>query len=185
MAKTSQELTNLRADRAKSLFDWWKANHPGERKTQQELANYMGILPESLNAKLNRKRTLTENDARKIAEFFSVRFEYIMCFDDFPTFADLNAHAIQTAQQEGNLLYAGLYCLATLSGYQIETPFTGLSKDGKAEDLIAAIKGGFTIERNGKRISLSLEEMNNFENHLCSYVENELEFIFKMKGVSE
>ena len=105
-----------------------------------------------------------------------------MCYDDFPTIADLNIHAIQTAQKEGNLLYTGLCCLATLSGYQISSLFDRLESVCLVSDAIDSIKNGFTIERDGKRVSLSIEEMNAFENHICSIVDNELQFLFKLNG---
>lgn len=89
MAKPNEELAQQRADRAKGLFAWWKAIHPKEKKTQRELASEMDILPETLNAKLNNKRTLTEEDARKIATYFpGARFEYIMCYDDYITWEE-------------------------------------------------------------------------------------------------
>lgn len=108
MAKPSQELTDLRAKRAKSLFDWWKTTHPGEKKTQQELAENMGddgISPIVLNAKLNGKRTLTEKDAREIAAYFpGSRFEYIWGIDPYITWEERNNAILEKAADDATAL---------------------------------------------------------------------------------
>ena len=86
MAKTNSDINKLRAERAKGLFDWWKEHHPEDKKSQQKLAVEMGISPIVLSAKLNNHRTLTEEDARKIAHYFpGVRVEFILGFDEYRT----------------------------------------------------------------------------------------------------
>lgn len=105
MAKPSEELTKKRADRAKGLFEWWKAEHPAERKTQQELAGIMDISPIVLNAKLNGKRTLTEKDARAIAAYFpGSRFEYIMCYDNYITWEERTKAILDKAADDATAL---------------------------------------------------------------------------------
>lgn len=93
MAKLSENIAIIRATRAKGLFEWWNRLHPSDKKTQRDMAEAMGILPETLNLKLNGHRALTEDDARKIASYFpGVRIEYVLGYDEFKTLSELQDH---------------------------------------------------------------------------------------------
>lgn len=81
-----KELSKEPGLRAKSLFEWWNNEHPGDRKTQRGLADSMNIETTNLNAMLNGKRTITLKSAQKIAEYFpGVKVDYIMGMTDFIT----------------------------------------------------------------------------------------------------
>lgn len=85
MTKPSEELTVLRASRAKALLAGLKSTN-FKSMTQVEVAEEMGISPIVLNAKLNGKRTLTETDAKIIANLFPpIRYQWILGQDDFET----------------------------------------------------------------------------------------------------
>lgn len=78
MPKPDKNLTKERGGRVKQLLH--------EHNIRQiELADKISVTPEHLNAILNGKRTLTLEHAQSIAKLFNVRFEWIMCFDDFKT----------------------------------------------------------------------------------------------------
>ena len=86
MAKPSAELSKKRGERVKSLIEKHNTEHPKERITQKALAEYLSMPAPVLNAKLSGSRTLTEDDARRIASFFPrTRYQYIMCYDDNET----------------------------------------------------------------------------------------------------
>lgn len=105
MGEKQIELNKIRSERAKSLFGFWKATHPNERKTQTALAAHMGISPIVLNAKINGHRTITENDCRKIAKFFpGVRVEYLLGYDDFRTAAERSAAILDKAESDATAL---------------------------------------------------------------------------------
>ena len=186
MAKPSEELTKMRAERAKGLFAWWKTEHPGERKTQQELANRMEISPIVLNAKLNGKRTLTESDARKIADFFpGVLVEYILGFVDYKTDGEKFSATISQVKDEGNLLFTGLSAFAQLTDYQIGLTSPARSPNENSapiENWLKMVRDGYTIHHGDKSVQLTLEEMNQFENEVCDFVELKLKHLFRQKG---
>ena len=78
MPKADKNLSKERGGRVKQLLH--------EQNVRQiELADKIGVTPEHLNAILNGKRTLTFEHAQSIAKLFNVRFEWVMCFDDFRT----------------------------------------------------------------------------------------------------
>lgn len=185
MAKPSEELTKKRAERAKGLFAWWKTEHPGERKTQQELANRMEISPIVLNSKLNGKRTLTESDAQKIADYFpGVLVEYILGFVDYKTNGEKFCAAISQVKNEGDLLFAGLSAFAQLTDYEIELTSPAHSPgENRApiESWLKMFRDGYTIHHGDKSVQLTLEEMNQFENEVCDFVELKLKHLFQRK----
>ena len=183
MAKPSEELNKKRGERVKELLILWNQDHPDEKKkTQAKLAEDIGMNPIILNDKIRGRRTLTEDDARKIANILGYRFEYIMCFDDYRYNSEQFFLAMQKAEHEAEYLHAGLVCFASLSGYQVTIPSREELSNRNIEEILAKIRTGFTIEKDGSKISLSIDEMNRFENHLCDVIENELKFLFYMKG---
>ena len=62
-----------------------------------------------------------------------------------------------------------------------------VSAHGKiaVEDVLKAVRDGYTISHNHVSIQLSLEEMNAFENEVCDFVELQLKHLFKRKGASD
>ena len=99
MAKPSPEISIERGKRVKLLIEKHNKEHPRERITQKALAEYLSMPAPVLNAKLSGSRTLTEDDARRIAAFFPrTRYQYIMCYDDNETswdeFISRNQHFV-------------------------------------------------------------------------------------------
>lgn len=78
MPKIDKNLSRERGRRVKQLLHECNVR-------QVELADRIGVSPEHLSAILNGKRTLTLEHAQSIAKLFNIRFEWIMCFDDFRT----------------------------------------------------------------------------------------------------
>jgi hypothetical protein len=46
------------------------------------------------------------------------------------------------------------------------------------------MKAGYRITKDNQTVTLSLEEMNRFENEVCDFVELKLKHLFKQKGVA-
>lgn len=168
-------------DRVKKLIDMYNKESPGEKITQFSLAEDLKIHYNAFNAKLNGKRTLTLNDAKAIANKFpGTRYQWIMLEDDFRTEGERLAHAFEKVKHEGNLLYTGLWSFAVLADYKIIPPI--LNNIDSPENHLKAIKGGYKIEKDDQMVSLSLEEMNRFENEVFDFVELKLKHLFKEKG---
>ena len=175
MAKPTQEIALLRGERVKELlkrFGW----------TQAALAKELNITESVLNAKLNGKRTLTEGDAEQIAELFPpVRKGWIMGDERYPTWGVEFAEGIREANNEGELLNTGLYAFAILNGYSISQPNWQDIK--QVEAALSALKQGYTISKDGKTISLSLDEFRRLQNKICDHIGTELNYLFQEKGV--
>lgn len=175
MAKPSTEVSLLRGERVKELlkrFGW----------TQARLAKELNIKESVLNAKLNGKRTLTEDDAIQIAKLFPpVRKGWIMGDERFPTWGDMLSDTIHQADNEGKLLNTGLYAFAALNGYSIIQP--NWSEIKQVETALAALKQGYTISKDGKTITLSLDEFRRLQNKICDHIGTELNYLFQEKGV--
>lgn len=175
MAKPTQEIALLRGERVKELlkrFGW----------TQAALAKELNITESVLNAKLNGKRTLTEGDAEQIAELFPpVRKGWIMGNERYPTWGDMQSNAVTQADHEGELLNTGLFAFASLNGYSITQP--NWQDMGQIEAALSALKQGYTISKDGKTISLSLDEFRRLQNKICDHIGTELNYLFQDKGV--
>lgn len=184
MAKPSQELTNLRAARAKELFSLWNNAHPENKKTQAGLAESMGKSTIVINAKLNGKRSITLDDAKSIAAFFpGVRYQYIMGDDEYITTAAQLESVVQTARDEGNLMFTGLSCFAKLSGFEITPPSYESGSDIKT--ILNSLSTGYRIRKDGKELFLSPEEMNKLENHFCDSIASTLQLMFDLRNTNK
>ena len=172
----TDEFTKKRGDRVKSLLK-------AQGMTQQALANSIGISPVALNDKLAGRKTLTEKNMRAIAQVLGVRMEYLMLYDDCPTPAAQFAQAIQQAQNESDLMFAGLTCFASLSDYRIIPP--PFENHQPIEEVMREVRLGYRIKKGDKEISLSLAEMNSFENHVIRVIGNELKYLFDIYGGSD
>ena len=82
---------------------------------------------------------------------------------------------------EGDLLYTGLSAFALLNQFEITPPQT--KGTGSLENYLRNIKAGYKIAKGEQAVTLSIEEMNQFENEVCDFVELKLKHLFKQKGV--
>ena len=99
---------------------------------------------------------------------------------DYKNNAEKFGAAVSKMQNEGNLLFLGLGSFAKLCDYQIDSP---VFKDHcSVEEALKPIREGYTIRKDDRTVQLSLEEMNDFENEVCDFVELKLKHLFKQKG---
>lgn len=128
MASVDRELGKKRGGRVKELLSSYKMR-------QIELADKINVTAEHLSAILNGKRTLTLEHAQSIAKLFGVRFEWIMCFDDFKTQYDRIEFIEKRRCNRRDLISD----LIALHGYAvaIEKVFTVERKDSEEEQLKA------------------------------------------------
>ena len=68
-----------------------------------------------------------------------------------------------------------------LTDYEVTPP--NLTNTGSFENYFKQMKAGYRITKDNQTVTLSLEEMNRFENEVCDFVELKLKHLFKQKGV--
>lgn len=182
MAKPSEELSKIRGERVKALL---QAN----KWTQGQLAEKMHTSVTALNAKLNGKRSLTEEDAEIIAQLFPpTRKGWILGIEQDRTQAVEILRIIEESGHQSALVHAGFKLLASAIGYEITFPLTigGIpgrvtaDKDGmiNAEDAVKSVKQGYEIAKGEESVTLSIEQMNSFLNKLYAHIEVELKYLF-------
>lgn len=159
---------------------------PGERikllrdelhMTQQKVASSIHCHVKHYSSMENNHRKITRENAHALSLLFGVDEAFIMCESDCRTISE----RVSQAQNEGDLLYLGLWSFAELTGYKVTPP--DLRNENGIEAIVESIKTGYQIEHSGKVINLSLEEMNHFENMLCDMAESAFKYLFKERGV--
>lgn len=181
MARPKVEINMIRCERLKQICI-------EQHITQKELNHLTGITQQAISKMVTGQANVTETTAYAVIKAFpQYRFEWLMGYDEIRTVTELNRlrnlNALNLARKQSELLFIGLGCFATLSEYAIVSPFDEHDEHrGNAEAIIEKVKSGYTIEKNGSSISLSLEELNELENEVCDYAEYRLERLFRKKG---
>ncbi len=177
----------------------WKDVPPGERLricrkrmnlTHLQLMDKVRELPENGDKERNEKqigyiesgkRKLSAEYARLFGKVLGVQPSFLLGETDFETETARFHSVIGTMKHEGNLLYTGLCAFAMLTDYEVTPP--NLSNTGSFENYFKQMKAGYRITKGNQTVTLSLEEMNRFENEVCDFVELKLKHLFKQKGV--
>lgn len=157
--------------------------------TQQQLIDKIYELPENNGKERNEKqigyiengkRMMSAEYARLFGKVLGVQASYLLGESDYKTEAARFYSVIDNMNQEGNLLYSGLCAFAMLTDYEITPP--NLSNTGSLENYFKEMRDGYKITKNNQTVTLSLEEMNSFENEICDFVELKLIHLFKQKA---
>lgn len=157
--------------------------------TQEELIEKIMELPENNGKERNEKqvgyiengkRQMSAEYARLFGKVLGVQPSYLLGETDYETEIARLYGSIYDMRQEGNLLYTGLCAFAMLTDYKIVSP--DLPKASSIKDYFAKIKSGYKITKNNQTVTLSVEEMNRFENEICDFVELKLIHLFKQKA---
>ena len=147
--------------------------------SQIELALKINYSPEHLNSVLSGYRTITPEAAEKISNAFpgEVSAAWLLGYSEYKTVAHHFDAVIAQADKEAALLFNGLSSFALLSGYEIIPPKIG--GNSSLNELFKEMRSGYIIKKEEKTVSLSLEEMNLFENEVNDFVELMLKHLFK------
>jgi plasmid maintenance system antidote protein VapI len=179
MPRKRVEPNPLSGERIKKLLNGHKVD--GKRATQEWLAEELNITSVYLSDIVRGKKRLPPELAIKIAKLFPpTRIEWLLGEDDFQTEGMRFMDEMAMMRHEGNLLFTGLCAFAELTDYKI-TPL--YLRSGSFEELFDAMKQAYRMTKGDQDITLSLEEMNQFENEVCDFVELKLKHLFKQKGV--
>lgn len=158
--------------------------------TQAELAEAVYNLPENRGKERSGNqigymergdRAISLEYAALLSRVLDVRAEYLLGKDDFKNALGQLQNAIEEMNREGNLLYTGLVAFGELAGYSIK--MADIYGGKTLKEIFSEIKSGCKISKGEETISLSLEEMNQFENEVLDFVELKFRHLFKQKGV--
>ena len=182
MARPKVNINPIRGLRLKQLCE--------EKDIKQyELSEIIHISQQAISKMMNGTATVTEDTVNLVtAAFPEYRKQWLLGLDDFKTEADRSRAEMERLSQEiamvkyeGDLLYTGLFAFAKLNGFEITPPKT--KNTGSIENYFRAVKAGYKIAKGEQAVTLSIEEMNQFENEVCDFVELKLKHLFKQKGV--
>lgn len=175
MPKIDEKINALRGDRVKRVLK-------EEKKSQKWLAEKLFLKPEHLNMMLNGKRPLGEDKIQTIASLFpnrAMRIGWLLGYEDYENNADHLAKVVDEMNREGDLLFTGLSAFALLSGYEIIPP--KIFEKKSLDEMFQEMRNGYVIKSGKSSISLSLEDMNRFENEVNDFVELMLKHLFARK----
>lgn len=177
MPNSKHEIKVISANHLKQLL---KETGVGKK----ELADKIGRSAQAISALVGGKSVMSERTAGLINGIYpDYSVEWLTGRAEYP-----NAHAeavaaINQAKHEGALLEAGFRYLAELMGYTVTRDCDVMLTSGREviadEKLFNAIKKGWLVCRNGKRVRLSLEEMNNLQNEIADFVDFKLGRLLK------
>lgn len=151
--------------------------------TQVQLAKEVFLSQQTVSKIIKGHSSLTEDTAHRIHDKYpAYPFEWLMGYSNYKTNAEHLADVLSQCQKEGELLMVGLQAFAQLSGYTITFTSPVLLDDQRkapAEAWLKMFREGYTISNGEKSATISLEEMNRFQNEICDFVE------FKLKRICE
>ena len=154
MAKNTAKVTDTPGGRVKRLlFE--------TGMTQEKLAEESHIHRAALNAKLNDKRTLTEEDAEAFAGIFGVNKDWILGTEPFRSEDDLLDAITTEYYTERERLSGGLRLFAKARGYELTGPRTlqdvlAESRDLDFEDACdIAFANAYSLKRGDSSVLLS------------------------------
>lgn len=154
--------------------------------SQKQLHEMTNISQQAISAMIKKYANVTETTAKLVTDLFpNYSFEWLMGYTDYKNNSEKFAAVISKAQNEGDLLLHGLTAFAKLCGYQIglSSPAYKLGEEPvPVEKVLKMVRDGYTIQKDGQTVRLSLDEMNLFENEVCDFVELKLKHLFKQKG---
>lgn len=172
MGRKRVEIKPEPAERLKQLCD-------EENIKQQELAAMICTSPQTISKIINRKSSLTEDNAARIVALYpKYRFEWLMGYDPYKTNAELFMGVISDTQKESDMMMLGLKAFASLCGFEI-SPELSDSNQTDLASFIHRLHSGYSISRNGKKALISLEEMNHIQNEVCDFIEFKLSRLVK------
>lgn len=178
--RKTEPASDLRAERIRKLMEW-------EKLSQEKLGAKLGMAQQNISRILKSKK-ISENTISLIIEAFpNYRKQWLLGYDDIPTVEEWEKRkeqtvlALNTARKESDLLFLATSAFASLSGYNIKAKT--IADNALKDSFHNLLSNMYSIEKDGKCISLSTEDMNHFENLLCDMAESAFRYLFKERSV--
>ena len=148
--------------------------------TQEQLAEAIHVEPNYISMIETGRRKLPVKRAKEIAALFPpLRYQYLLCEDDYETDNDLLDALIDGHKERYEKRVSVLKSLVSLRGFEISLDSSGLviGLSGGYEDI-------YKVERDGKSIHVSYTEVIDWIEDLSDYMEAKLNRQLKLKGGS-
>ncbi len=171
-----EPISDLRVDRMKKLMD-------REKLSQEKLGEKLAMSQQAISRILNSKKVSEGTIIRIVEAFPNYRKQWLLGYDDIPTVEEwalrMNQSILHlnTAQNEGEVLFHALSALASLNGFVVNSQ----SFSGEPEDVVHALYTAYSIEKDGKVINLSVDEMNLLENEINDFAKSRIDYLFRWK----
>lgn len=172
MSRKPTKVNAIRAERLKTLIKDLNI-------TQTEFAKRVNYSQQHISGIINQKTALTEDTAEDIVNAFpnSCEIGWLLGHQDEKTQKERFFKAIHEADTEAQLLDNGFFSFAQLAGFNID--IAPVKSGDSVEDALHNIRSYCTVEKDDKKLTLSLEDLRKFENELCDYVELRLRHMMK------
>lgn len=166
-----QKIKQIQGERLKKWID-----HIGI--TQKTLSELINVTPQRVNQIIKGVRKMSDENVRLISERThdnygqKVRGAWLLALDDYMTEADMLSETLQEKKEEATLLQQGVFSFAKLSGFMIS-----INPIGNVETIQKDMTDYCTFSRDNKSVTLSVDELNAFENEICDYIELRLRYM--------
>lgn len=155
-----QQIDKTQVNRVKQLINTYNEGKPkNEHLTQKKLAVIIDRTPESFNRSLKQNK-LSKASAEAIAEFFHVRFQWVLGYDDFKTESECVISEINIARSRIDAVKV----LAYIAGYDVVLFSDCKYNDTHTiEETVQAVKEGYKIldTANGNLLAYCAPERFN------------------------
>ena len=133
--------------------------------TQEQFAEKLEVTSDYISMLETGKKQPSNKLARKISKLATAPapVEWLTGATEYRTDSQRFAAFISKKQEEGDLLFNGLWSFAFLNGYEIIPPDWS---DHDAAKIIQAAKAGYLVSKDGEAVTLTMEEMNRLENEV-------------------
>jgi DNA-binding XRE family transcriptional regulator len=179
MARPKVEVREIPCKRFNQILEETKVS-------QKWLSEHIFISVQTISGMKHGSANVSSETARRIVQIFpQYSYEWLMGYTDYKNQSEKFGALISEGQNEADLLLRGLIAFAKLTGYKIglKSPAHGPNEtSASAENWVKMFRDGYTIQKDGQTVNLSLEEMNLFENEVCDFVELKLKHLLKQKG---
>lgn len=149
--------------------------------TQEQLATAMGVEPNYISMLETGSRKLPVKRAKEIASLFPpLRYQFLLCEDDFETDADLFDALIDEHRERYEKRISTFKNLATFRGFDIALYSSGsvIGPSGGYEDI-------YLVRRGDKQVYASYSEIIEWVEDLCDLAELKLNRMLNKKGGSD
>lgn len=181
MSRKKTEMNPIRAERVKTLIEREKHLHD-PKFSQVKLADKIHMTQQNISRIVQMKQPLTEETARLIIEAFpDYRIEWLLGYDNDMTENEKYLNKLDKAKSRSELLHDAIHSFLQLSGFDIKDTYH-FSLHGDVDENEAynrIMDAGYIISRDGKSVSMSLEDFTNFAKEINDYVAFRLNHIMK------
>ena len=158
-----------RVDRMKDIMKW-------EGITQEQLGEIIGgqeggtvIKQQNISRAFRSGQIKEEWWQAVVAQYPQYRIAWLLGYDDQPT----NTDVLAAAQNEAEDLEKAFALLFDLAGYDV----IRAKGDGSLQGIFKAMRTAVTLRKGYKSVTMSLADLNAFENEILDYISFRLEHL--------